>query len=97
MKPLAVLNGIFLGSSFSIFIGLVVVVFLYLVNIQADYIRDEIPELLRHSAIFFVFTLVTAVGFYGVLMERWWQWYGQLLVFASLVALVVHYWPEQTT
>lgn len=96
MKPLAVLNGIFLGSSFSIFIGLVVVVFLYLVNIQADYIRDEIPALLGHTAIFFGFTVVTAVGFYGVLMERWWRWYGQLVVLACLVALVVHYWPEQT-
>lgn len=94
MKPLAVLNGIFLGSAFSIAVGLLVVVLLYTINIEYDYIREQIPDLLVHAAIFMTLTGVTAVGFYGVLRERWWQWYGQLTVFASLAAIVVHYWPE---
>lgn len=94
MKPLAVLNGIVLGSCFAISLGLFVVLFLYALNADYDYIREDIPALLAHALSFSAATLVSAVGFWGVLRERWWQWYAQAALLAALALLVYRYWPE---
>jgi len=94
MRPLAVLNGIILGSCFAIAAGLLVVAFLYALNAHYDYIRRDIPGLLGHFAIFFSLTVIAGTGFWGVLRERWWMWYSQAALWASLAAMVVYYWPE---
>ncbi|MEA5444337.1 hypothetical protein VCB98_00710 [Gammaproteobacteria bacterium AB-CW1] len=94
MKPLAVLNGIIMGSSFAIWIGLVVVLFLYGLNAHYDYIREEIPNLVVHAVIFTGVTVVAALSFWGTVRERWWLWYGQAAMYAVLAAVVVYYWPE---
>lgn len=93
MRPLAVLNGIILGSCFAIALGLLVVSFLYALNAHHDYIRNDIPALLGHFGIFLALTLIAGAGFWALVRERWWVWYSQAALWAALAATVVHYWP----
>lgn len=93
MKPLAVLNGIVLGSCFAISLGLFVVLFLYGLNADYDYIRDDIPALIGHAIWFTGVALVSAASFWSVVRERWWVWYAQAALVAALGLLVYRYWP----
>lgn len=93
MRPLAVLNGIVLGSCFAISLGLFVVLFLYGLNADYDYIRKDIPALIGHAAWFTVAALVSAISFWSVVRERWWVWYAQAALVAALGLLVYRYWP----
>jgi len=94
MRPLAVLTGIILGSCFAIFLGLLVVVFLYWLNADYDYISRDIPRLLGHSAIFFTLALLAAAGLWSQLKYSAWRWYAQAALWAGLAATVVYYWPD---
>lgn len=94
MRPLAVLTGILLGSCFAISLGLLVVAFLYSLNMDYDYIRREIPRLLVHASIFCSLTAIAALTFWATLRERWWLWYSQALLWLGLGLMVYYYWPE---
>ncbi|MCP1726514.1 hypothetical protein J2T60_000479 [Natronospira proteinivora] len=94
MRPLAVLTGIILGSCFSIFVGLLVVVLLYWLNAEYDYISRDIPLLLGHSGIFFGLTLLAAAGLWSQVKDSAWRWYAQAALWAALAATVVYYWPD---
>jgi len=94
MRPLAVLTGIMLGSTFSIFVGLLVVVFLYWLNAEYAYVSRDIPVLLGHTAIFFGLALVSAAGLWSQVKESSWRWYAQAAMWACLAATVIYYWPE---
>ena len=94
MRPLTVINGIFLGSclSISVSLGLVLIVFLV---ISDDYPRleAEFRPLTISLAIFLSMTAISAASFYSLLINHQLRWAAQALLWAGLVATGWYYWP----
>ena len=94
MQPIAIITGIFLGSSAAIASGLAVVLFIYwLLLDEYPRLEAEMPMLLQSSGIFLVITVICAVSFIGVVKMRPWRWAAQGVMWASLAGVVLFYWP----
>lgn len=94
MRPLTVINGIFLGSCLSIAVSLGFVLIAFLV-IGTDHPRleAEYRPLTISLCIFLGMTAITASGFYSLLIDHRLRWAAQALVWAGLGATAWYYWP----
>lgn len=94
MQPIAIITGIFLGSSAAIASGLAVVLFIYwLLLDEYPRLESEMPMLLQSSGIFLVITVICAVSFIGIIKMRPWRWAAQAVMWASLAGVGFFYWP----
>lgn len=94
MRPLAVINGILLGSSLSIAVSLAMVLAVFLI-IGDDYprLQDEFRPLLHSMLIFLGMTIVSAASFYSLLTVHPARWWAQLLMWAGFLATGAYFWP----
>ncbi len=94
MRPLTVINGIFLGSclSISVSLGLVLIVF-FVISDDYPRLQAEFRPLTISLSIFLGMTAISAASFYSLLINHRWRWYGQGLLWAGLGATGWYYWP----
>jgi hypothetical protein len=94
MRPLTVITGILLGSSFSIAFSLAAVMCIFLI-IGDDHPRlsHEIRPLFQSFAIFTAMTLISALSFLALLKGHAARLPAQLLMWACLLAIGNYYWP----
>lgn len=94
MNPAAVLLGFVLGSAAAITFSLIGVSIIFLL-LRSEHTRlaGEIAPLLVHLAIFTVLTVIAALSFYGEIKQTGWRRASQAGLAATLVAVVVFYWP----
>lgn len=95
MRPLTVITGVFLGSSVSIAVSLLLVVIVVLV-VGRDHPRlaGEFEPLLRSLAIFVGMTAVTAGSFYTQVKRHRHRIWLQALMWGALAATGWYYWPS---
>jgi hypothetical protein len=94
MRPLTVLLGIVMGSTFSIALGhaLTGVVFLLLPE-YSHRLAGEMGPLGRTLAGAVLLTAVSATSFYGELRRRSWRGLAHASLVAGLAFVVLRYWP----
>ncbi|MCG8435927.1 MAG: hypothetical protein MJA83_18055 [Gammaproteobacteria bacterium] len=94
MRPLAVINGIILGTCSAIFIGLAVTVFIfYVLGNEDPALASEIPALQKSTLIFLGMTCVSTASFIGQLKSASWRWYAQATVIVGIAAVGWFYVP----
>ena len=94
MRPLMVINGIMLGSSFSIAVSLALVLIVFLV-IGEDYprVRQETEPLIVSMFIFIGMTIISAASFYTLAKNPPLKRPAQGLMWLGLCATAWFYWP----
>lgn len=94
MYPIVILNGILMGTSVAIFLGLAVVLFIYFL-LAPDYpnLRAEFEPLIRNTLIFAVMSALTVTSFLGMLLKKRWRWLAEGAMFAAVAGVVIHYLP----
>lgn len=94
MRPLTVITGILLGSSFSIAFSLAAVLIIFTV-LGDDYPRlsHEYGPLLASFSIFTAMTLISAVSFYTLVKHHAARWPAQIAMWAGFVATTWYYLP----
>lgn len=94
MHPMTVMTGVLLGTSFSIFFGLAVVAFIYVLLLpEHPRLESEVRPLVESVALFLVLTAVCAVSFIGAARQRRWRWAAQGIMWLAVAAAVVYYLP----
>lgn len=95
MQPFVVILGIVCGSLVSIAFSLAVVSFIFWF-LEGEHPRfaDEMPFLLRSTAVFSALALIGAAAFVGTLRRRAWRWPLLGLLWAGIVATGWYYWPD---
>lgn len=95
MRPLAIINGILLGSAASIAVGLGVVLLLFFLLID-DHPRlaAEYPSLVDSTLIFLGLTAVCAFSFVGLIRHWRTRWLAQAAMWIGLAMVVLYYLPE---
>ena len=94
MRPLTVITGILLGSSFSIALSLamVLIVFLFLGD-EYPRLQHEFQPLLTSMLIFVTMTILTAGSFYSLVKMSDWRKWSQAAMWVGLAATTAYYWP----
>jgi len=92
MRPLAVINGVVLGSCLSIAVSLAAVMCVYLM-LGDDYprLQSEFRPLLASTLIFLGMTIISAASFYTLLTKRKARLGFQLAMWAGLLATSWYY------
>lgn len=94
MRPLAILNGIILGSSVAIALGLGVTVFIfYLLIPEHPEMKTEFGSLLNSTGIFMTVSAVAALAFAGQVMDKRWKWIAEAGLVLALAVTVLYYLP----
>ncbi len=95
MRPLAMLIGIVMGSTLSIFVALTLtgIVLLFLPE-HADRIAEERGPLLQAIGLAFVLTSLAATSFIGEIRARGWRPAAHVALVAGLVLAGWIYWPR---
>ncbi|MEM1263578.1 MAG: hypothetical protein AAGH76_14340 [Pseudomonadota bacterium] len=95
MRPITVINGIVLGSAFSIAFGLSVVGIIFLIiGTDTEFVADEIGDLGGSIVWFSVLTAVAALSFVASL-KRWrWGWAYQLAMWLAVFVVGRAFWPS---
>lgn len=95
MQPFVVILGIVCGSLVSIAFGLGVVALIFFI-LQGEHPRfaDEMPFLLRSTAIFSSLAAIGGGAFLGTLRRRRWRFPLLGLLWAGLAATGWYYWPS---
>jgi hypothetical protein len=95
MQPLGVLNAIVFGSAAAITFGLtsVLVVFLLLQGRHSE-LASEFMPLLRSSALFATLSVIAGTSLYASLKGLRWRWIAQALMWFTVLALGMFYWPD---
>ena len=90
-----VITGVFLGSSLSIAVSLLLVLIVFLV-IGDEYprLQHEFRPLVSSLLIFLGMTIVTAGSFYALVIEHRLRMWLQALMWAALAATGWYYWPN---
>lgn len=87
MRPVTMLNGVLLASSFAISLGLLVV---WLISLLLRPSHPELgtnfPVLTQAALAFGVTTVFAAVAFIGQLHNKSWRWWAELALVAVLVS-----------
>lgn len=92
MRPSVALLGFLLGSSSAICFGLIGVAFIFwLLGPEHPELKPEIQPLIGHLARFIVLTVVSAVGFYGLVKQRPWRQWSVAVLALTLGAVVLSY------
>ena len=97
MRPLAVLIGIIMGSTFTLFAGLSLtwVTLLFVPKEEAGELFGEQATLRIAIAVFGTVSAIAAVSFYAQLRERRWRLIAHLATLASLCMALWVYWPKK--
>jgi hypothetical protein len=97
MRPLAVLIGILMGSTFTLFFGLALtwVTLLFVPADEAGELFGEKSTLAVAIAVFGSLSAVAGVSFYAQLRERHWRLAAHVATTVSLCAAVWLYWPKK--
>lgn len=94
MRPLMVINGVLLGTLFSIFVSLLLVLIVFLV-IGQDHprVQSELRPLTFSMLIFFGMTTISAGSFYSIAVNHRYRYWSQAVLLAGLTATGFYYWP----
>ena len=94
MRPLAVVNGIILGTCLSIAVSLGAVLCMF-VLLGDDYPRldYEFGALTTSLAIFVGMTAISGLSFYGILRKHPARALAQGALWAGIAATAYYYWP----
>ncbi|MDJ0940633.1 MAG: hypothetical protein QNJ00_12810 [Woeseiaceae bacterium] len=94
MRPLMVINGILLGSCFSIAVslGLVLIVFA-VIGDEYPRVQREIGPLLKSFFIFIGMTAISALSFYAIVKSDHRRHYAQALMWLGVLLTGWYYWP----
>lgn len=94
MRPLTVITGILLGSCLAITVSLAAVLVVFLI-LGDDYprVQYEFDSLVSSVSIFFTMTVISAGSFYALLINHWWRFWGQGLMWAGVAATTWYYLP----
>lgn len=94
MRPLMVINGILLGSAFSIAVSLALVLIVFLI-IGDDYprVKQESGPLLASMFVFIGMTIISATSFYTLVKNHRMRHTAQAAMWLGLAATVWYYWP----
>jgi len=94
MRPLAVVNGIVLGSCASIAVSLLAVMVVYIIlGDEYPRVQDEFGPLLASTLIFFSMTVISAASFYSLLVNHKTALYLQAVMLLGLLATGWYFWP----
>lgn len=94
MRPLAVITGILLGSSFSIAFSLAAVLIIFtVIGAEQPRLSREFGPLLASFSIFTLMTAISAASFYTLAKHHPLRWYAQGLMWLGFVATGYYYWP----
>ncbi|NNF16482.1 MAG: hypothetical protein HKN70_07020 [Gammaproteobacteria bacterium] len=89
MTPLLFVNGILLGTAFSIFFGLsVVALLLFMLGTDTPQVSGEIKPLLAYIAIFLVLTVSSGLGFVGLVKKHDYRWWAQCVMWVCWIGAV---------
>ena len=92
MRPLAVINGVVLGSCVSIAVSLAAVMFVYLlVGDESPRVQAEFRPLLASMLIFLGMTAISGASFYTQLTKRKTRTGLQIAMWAGLLATAWYY------
>lgn len=95
MQPLGVLNAIVFGSAAAITFGLASVLFIFvLLQGRHSELAVEFGPLLRSSALFATLAAVAGASLYASLKGLRWRWIAQGLMWLTVLALGMFYWPR---
>lgn len=95
MKYLQALNWILLALGLTMFVNLAVVCLLYLVYLdQAPRYTSEFRTALVTTSLFLAIALSSAAAAFGHRGQRAWRWPAEVLVVASVGAVVWYYLPR---
>jgi hypothetical protein len=97
MRPLAVLIGIIMGSTFTLFFGLSLtwVTLLFVPKDEAGELFGEQGTLRIAIAVFGTLSAVAGVSFYAQLRERRWRLLAHTAMTLCLCGAVWLYWPKK--
>lgn len=97
MRPLAVLIGIIMGSTFTLFMGLALtwITLLFVPADEAGELFGEKTTLGVAIAVFGTLSAVAGVSFYAQLRERRWRPVAHTATVVCLCAAVWLYWPKK--
>lgn len=94
MRPLAVINGVVLGSSLSIAVSLAAVMIVYfLLADEYPRLQAEFRSLLASMLIFTGMTAISGASFYALLTKRRARLVLQLAMWVGLLFTTWYYWP----
>jgi hypothetical protein len=95
MRPLAVINGVVLGSCLSIAVSLSAVMIVY-AFLADDYprLQSEFGPLFASMLIFTGMTVLSGASFYTLLTNRRARLVLQLAMWVGLAATTWYYWPK---
>ncbi len=92
MRPLAVINGVVLGSCLSIAVSLAAVMCVYLLlGDEYPRLQSEFQPLLASTLIFFGMTMISAASFYALLTKRKARTGLQLAMWVGLLVTAWYY------
>lgn len=95
MRPLAVINGVVLGSCLSIAVSLAAVMVVYfLLADEYPRLQAEFGALLASMLIFTGMTVLSGASFYALLTNRRAKRVLQLAMWAGLLATTLYFWPQ---
>jgi FtsH-binding integral membrane protein len=97
MRPLAVLIGIIMGSTFTLFAGLSLtwVTLLFVPKDEAGELFGEQTTLRIAIAVFGTLSAVAGMSFYAQLRERRWRLAAHMAMTLCLCGAVWLYWPKK--
>jgi FtsH-binding integral membrane protein len=97
MRPLAVLIGIIMGSTFTLFAGLSLtwITLLFVPKEQAGELFGEQSTLRIAIAVFGTLSAVAGMSFYAQIRERRWRPVAHLAMTLCLCGAVWLYWPKK--
>ena len=94
MRPLTVITGIMLGSSFSIAFSLAGVMCIFLIlGDEHPRLSHEIGPLFNSFMIFTVMTLICAMSFYTLIKDHVARWPANAVMWVCLIIVGFYYWP----
>lgn len=94
MRPLTVITGILLGSSFSIMFSLAAVMLIFFI-LGDDHprLQHEIGPLFNSFTVFTAMTVISALSFYSLTKLHATRWWLQLMMWLCLLGIGLYYWP----